>query len=31
MMDSLLDMGILLKVDSLKPQQMLDAYLVSPE
>ena len=31
MMDSLLDMGILLKVDSLKTQQMLDAYLVSPE
>jgi hypothetical protein len=30
-MDSLLDMGILLKVDSLKTQQMLDAYLVSPE
>ena len=31
MMDNLLDMGILLKVDSLKTQQMLDAYLVSPE
>ena len=30
-MDTLLDLGILLKVDSLKTQQMLDAYLVSPE
>ena len=30
-MDALLDLGILLKVDSLKTQQMLDAYLVSPE
>ena len=31
MMDSLLDLGILLKVDSLKTRQLLDAYLVSPE
>ena len=31
MMDALLDLGILLKVDSLKTQQMLDAYLVSPK
>ncbi|MBQ8076047.1 MAG: hypothetical protein IJ237_08695 [Oscillospiraceae bacterium] len=31
MMDALLDLGILLKVDSLKTQQMLDAYLVSPQ
>lgn len=30
MMDTLLNLGILLKVDSLKTQQMLDAYLVSP-
>ena len=29
-MDALLERGILLKVDSLKTQQMLDAYLVSP-
>ena len=31
MMDALLELGILLKVDSLKTQQMLDAYLVSPK
>lgn len=29
-MDALLEEGILLKVDSLKTQQMMDAYLVSP-
>ena len=31
MMHELLEMGILLKVDSLKTQRLLDAYLVSPK
>ncbi len=31
MMEDLLKQGILLKVDSLKTQQMLDAYLIAPD